>query len=176
MAHAFIAVGSNIEPAKNIRQALRLLAQSVRLIGISSFYRDPAVIHPEQPLFYNGVVAIETRLPPIELKWVVLRRIEAVLGRHRTEDKYAARTIDLDLISYEHRVLAAPQLTLPDPNILKRAFVAIPLAELAPDLVLPGSGVPIRQAARQLASNQLEPLDEFTRRLRAELLSHAGDF
>lgn len=176
MAQAFVAIGSNIAPAKNIRQALRLLAKSVRLTAISTFYRDPAIRHPEQPVFYNGVVSIETELPPVELKWGVLRPIEAALGRHRTEDKYAARTIDLDLILYDQRVLATAELTLPDPNILKRSFVAIPLAELAPDLVLPGSGVPIQQAAGQLASDRLELLDELTRQLRAELLIRAGDF
>ena len=101
MARAFIGVGSNIDPKKNIRQALRQLAQAVRLTGISTFYREPAIERPTEPAFYNGVVAIETDLPPMRLKQDVLRRIEADLGRRRDSDKYASRTIDLYLLLFD---------------------------------------------------------------------------
>jgi 2-amino-4-hydroxy-6-hydroxymethyldihydropteridine diphosphokinase len=139
MARAFIGIGSNIDPEKNIRQALRQLAQAVRLTAISTFYREPALEHPDEPAFYNGVVAIETDSPPMRLKQDLLRRIGADLGRRRGSDKYASRPIDLDLLLYDDCVLSNNQLTLPDPDILARAFVAIPLSELAPDLLLPVS-------------------------------------
>ena len=169
MARAFIAVGSNIEPEQNIRQALRLLAQSAHLAAVSTFYREPALGRPEQSPFYNGVVAAETPLPPAELKWSVLRRIEADLGRHRGADRYAARTIDLDLLIYEDCVTTTRDLVLPDPLIAERAFLAVPLAELAPELILPGSVLTIAEVVKRLANTDMQPLPEFTRGLRRDM-------
>ena len=171
MAWAFIGVGSNIAPEKNILEALRLLARSARIMSISTFYREPAIDRPSDPDFYNGVVAIDTELPPMTLKSKVLRKIEAALGRRRSADKYASRTIDLDLLVYGDLVLSSKQLTLPDPDILNRAFVAVPLAEIAPGLLVPGSGVPICQVAERLSKESMQPLGEFTRTLRKEFLS-----
>lgn len=173
MARAFIGIGSNIDPEKNIRQALGRLSQAANLTAISTFYREPALGRPDDPAFYNGVVAIETDLPPLRLKLDLLRGIEADLGRRRTSDKYASRTIDLDLLLYDDCVLSNNELTLPDPDILERAFVAIPLCELAPDLLLPGSGLPIRRVAERFAVVDMEYLQEFTRLLRNELLTPA---
>jgi 2-amino-4-hydroxy-6-hydroxymethyldihydropteridine diphosphokinase len=173
MARAFIGIGSNIDPEKNIRQALRRLTQAARLTAISMFYREPALGRPDDPAFYNGVVAIETDLPPLRLKQDLLRRIEADLGRRRTSDKYASRPIDLDLLLYDDCVLSNNELTLPDPDILERAFVAIPLCELAPDLLLPGSGLPIGRVAARFAVEDMECLPEYTRLLRNELLAPA---
>jgi 2-amino-4-hydroxy-6-hydroxymethyldihydropteridine diphosphokinase len=165
MARAFIGVGSNIAPEENIREALRRLAQSLRLVSISTFYREPAIGRPEDPDFYNGVVAIDTDLPPAKLKWTVLRPIEAALGRSRSTDKYAARTIDLDLLLYGNSVISSDELTLPDPDILTRAFIAVPLYEIAPTLVLPGSGVPIREIAERFSTERMQPMHEYTRTL-----------
>jgi dihydroneopterin aldolase/2-amino-4-hydroxy-6-hydroxymethyldihydropteridine diphosphokinase len=170
MAQAFIGVGSNIEPEKNIREALRRLGEYVQLTGISTFYVEPAIDGPEEPTFYNGVVAIETDLKPLNLKHEILRRIEAAMGRRRNATKNAPRTIDLDLLLYDDSALSNNDLSLPHPDILKRAFVAIPLYELAPDLVLPGSGLPVRQIVERFDATEMEPLREFTRLLRNELL------
>jgi len=170
VTRAFIGVGLNIGPEDNIREALRRLAQSTRLVSISTFYREPAIGHREQPDFYNGVVAIDTDLPPAMLKWQVLRPIEALLGRHRSADKYASRTIDLDLLVYGDSVVSSSELTLPDPDIRKRPFIAIPLSEVAPALILPDVRVPIREVAEQFNAESLQPLYEYTRRLRSELL------
>ena len=172
MARAFIGIGSNIDPERNIRQALGRLSQAAHLTAISTFYREPALGRPDEPAFYNGVVAIETDLPPLRLKHDLLKRIEADLGRRRTSDKYASRTIDLDLLLYDDCVLSNNELTLPDPDILERAFVAIPLCELAPDLLLPGSGLPIGRVAERFAVEDMECLHEYTRLLRYELLTH----
>jgi hypothetical protein len=100
-------------------------------------------------------------------------RVEADLGRRRSSDKYASRPIDLDLLLYDDCVLSNNQLTLPDPDILERAFVAIPLCELAPDLLLPGSGLPICRVAERFAAEDMECLAEYTRLLRNELLTPA---
>jgi 2-amino-4-hydroxy-6-hydroxymethyldihydropteridine diphosphokinase len=138
----------------NIREALRLLAKSASIVSISTFYREPAIDRREEPDFYNGVVAIDTDLPPITLKWNVLRAIEAALGRRRSADKYESRTSDLGLLIHGDSVLSSNELTLPDPDILERAFIAVPLSEIAPELVLPGFGVPIRQVAEQFGDRK----------------------
>jgi 2-amino-4-hydroxy-6-hydroxymethyldihydropteridine diphosphokinase len=171
VTRAFIGIGSNLTPEENIREALRRLAQSTRLVSISTFYRQPAIGRPEEPDFYNGVVAIDTDLPPAKLKWEVLRPIEAALGRRRSADKYASRTIDLDLLLYGDSVLSSNQLTLPDPDILRRAFIAVPLYEISPALMLPGSGHPIRQIAERFGRQSMQPLHEYTRQLQNELLA-----
>jgi len=99
MARVFVGVGSNIDPAENVPAALRLLAKEVRVVATSLFYETLPLGRPEQPAFYNGVVEIATDLPPDDLRQL-LRRIETQLGRRRSRDPYAARTIDLDLLLY----------------------------------------------------------------------------
>ena len=166
MPRAFIGVGSNIEPERNIRDALRRLAESVRIVSVSTFYQEPAIGRLEDPDFYNGVIAIETDLPPRILKNDLLRGIEAAVGRRRNGDKYGPRPIDLDLLLYGDVVLSSPDLTLPDPDIFKRAFIAIPLQEIEPDLVLPDSGLPIGRVVEELPPHPMQPLPEFTGQLR----------
>lgn len=169
MARVFVGVGSNLRPEENVREALRLLAREVRLAAVSTVYRTPALDRPHQPLFYNCAVEIETEMPPEELKRSVLRRIEQELGRVRGEDKYAPRTVDLDLLVYGDLVASSDDVVIPDPEIARRPFVAIPLAELAPDLELPGAGRRLREIAAELASCGLEPLADYTAALRREI-------
>ncbi len=169
MARAFIAVGSNIEPEENVRKAIRELASQVRIIGISTAYLTEPEGRPEQPLFYNLVVEIETNISPRELKYKIMRKIELDLGRKRMEDKYAPRTIDLDLILYDRLVEKSEDLSLPDPQILERPFLAIPLGELSPELVLPGIGLSITQVIARLKPKGMKALKDFTERLRKEI-------
>lgn len=171
MTLAFIGIGSNIEPAANVRAAIRSLARKTRLAAISTVYLAEALGRPEQPPYYNCVVAVETELSPTELKFGLLRGIENGLGRLRTQDKYAARTIDLDLIVYGDLMLDAEGVKLPDPEILERPFLAIPLFELAPDLVLAGYGLPISKVAASLTQDGMQPLKDYTGSLRKELLA-----
>ncbi|MCH8199734.1 MAG: 2-amino-4-hydroxy-6-hydroxymethyldihydropteridine diphosphokinase, partial [Chloroflexi bacterium] len=93
-AEAFIAVGSNINPAENILKALELLHRQVRVKAASTFYRTKPIERPGQADFRNGILLIETPAPATELKLEVLRFIESELGRVRQADKYAARAID----------------------------------------------------------------------------------
>lgn len=169
MARAFISVGSNIHPAKNVREAIHLLALRTRIVGISTVYQTEAEDRPEQPSYYNCLVEIVTEIPPIELKYEILRKIEEALGRERGADKYAPRTIDLDLIVYDDLVMETRELKLPDPQILSRPYVAIPLGELAPGLVLPGLGLGLEKAAEKLPRDQMEPLHRYTADLRKEM-------
>ncbi len=168
MARVFIGIGSNIEPAKNVRAAILSLAQQTRLVGISMVYRTDALDRPEQPPYFNCVVEIETEALPVEVKHGVLRPIEHRLGRQRSADKYAPRTIDLDLVVYDDLVMDADGIKLPDPDILRRPFLAIPLLELAPDLVVPGHGLCIGDVAAQLPRDGMEPLKDYSQSLKEE--------
>ena len=124
---------------------------------------------PEQPPYYNCVVEIETEAPPAEIKYGILRNIENDLGRKRTADKYAPRTIDLDLIVYGDLTMDAEGIRLPDPDILERPFLAIPLFELAPDMVLAGYGIRISEIAATLPQDGMKPLKDYTMLLREEI-------
>lgn len=168
MARAFLSVGSNIDPAGNVRRALELLCRHVRVAGISTVYLTPAEDGPEQPPYYNCVVEVETQIPPIELKYSILRRIEESLGRERTADKFAARTIDLDIVLYDDLIIKTDDLTIPDQQIQRRTFVALPLQELSPGLRIPGSGLSIAEIAASLPQSTMRPLKDFTEILRKE--------
>jgi len=169
MARAFIGIGSNIDPAENVQAAIRSLAQKTHLVGISMVYCTDALDRPEQPPYYNCVVEIETEAPPAEVKHGILRTIENNLGRKRTEDKYAPRTIDLDLIVYGDLTMDAEGIKLPDPEILERPFLAIPLFELAPDMVLAGYGLSIGEIAAKLPQDGMKPLKDYVKLLREEM-------
>lgn len=163
MPRVFIGIGSNIDPDTNVPRAIKLLRRDVHILAISTFYRTEAIGRSDQPPFYNGVVSIETDLSPTELKHCVLRRIEEELGRVRTDDKCAPRTIDLDILLYD---MLAESV---DSDIEKRAFLAIPLYELAPDLVLPGLDRSIKDIAASLENKVMKPLPELTGLLRREI-------
>lgn len=170
MARAFIGIGSNIDPADNVRAAVHALARQTRLVGISMVYLTDALGTAKQPPYYNCVVEIETHVTPAEIKFGILRNIENSLGRRRTEDKYAPRTIDLDLIVYGDLMIDAEGIRLPDPDILERPFLAIPLFELAPDLILPGFGSRISEIAARFPQDGIKPLEDYARLLRSELI------
>ncbi|MBM3240842.1 2-amino-4-hydroxy-6-hydroxymethyldihydropteridine diphosphokinase [Candidatus Poribacteria bacterium] len=166
---AYIAVGSNIEPEKNILNALGILKRYVRVKASSTFYRTMPLGRPEQAVFLNGVWHIETVKTARALKFDLLRRIEAELGRVRTDDKYAARTIDLDIAVYGDEVINEPDIHLPDPDIRHRPFIAIPLLELAPALALPDTGEQLSSLPVTQDRTGLEPLDVFTASLRERI-------
>ena len=168
MARVFIGVGSNVDAEKNVARGLRVLDAELGVRSVSTFYRTPALDRPQDPPYANGVIEVDDALGPAEAK-ALLQRIEHALGRERTEDRYAPRPIDLDLLLHGDRVLSSDALTLPHPDIRSRAFVAIPLLELAPDLALPDSGVALRSIVDSLPPYPMEPLRDLTRRLRSEV-------
>jgi len=165
-----VAVGSNIAPERNVPAALDMLAHQARLTGVSTFYRTAPLDRPEQPPFLNGVVRIETHQPARALKFQVLRAIERRLGRVRTEDAFAPRTIDLDIALYGHAVIDEPDLRVPDPDIRERPFLAIPLLELEPDLVLPDTGEELASLVQPEWASTMRPDESLTENLRANLL------
>lgn len=164
----YIGVGSNIRPRRNIGRAMRRLARLAAVTASSTFYRTEPEAYRKQARYLNGVWEVETDLRPKELKQV-FREIEASLGRRRSGDKYASRPIDLDILIYGDLVIDNDELTLPDPHIESRAFVSLPLLELAPELVLPGSGTPIREIAAAAEKGSMEPDSKLTHRLRRSL-------
>jgi 2-amino-4-hydroxy-6-hydroxymethyldihydropteridine diphosphokinase len=163
---AFIAVGSNVDAERNVADALELLGRHLRIVAVSRFYRTPALGAAGRPDFLNGVVEIETELKPAELKRQVLLEVEDALGRERRDDRNAPRTIDLDLVLYGDLVSDEAGIVLPAPEILERAFVALPLLELDQNLVLPGTITPLRELAAGLSSEQMEPAELFNARQR----------
>jgi len=132
---AYIALGSNLgERAALLRGALAALrcAGDVRVVAESAVYETSPVGGPAQPDYLNMVVAVETSLGPKALLERCLA-VEAEHGRVRRE-RWGARTLDLDLLSYGAETRQTEQLTLPHPRMAERAFVLVPLAEVAPEL------------------------------------------
>lgn len=116
-------------------------------MAVSSAYRNPAVGPKPQPEFLNAVAQLECEGNDVQLR-LQLRQIETELGRVRTEDKYAPRTIDLDLIWLAGA--SDQQQLFAEPDITERAHLAVPLAELAPDLRHPASGERLGTIAKRL--------------------------
>jgi 2-amino-4-hydroxy-6-hydroxymethyldihydropteridine diphosphokinase len=169
LPEVFIGVGSNVQPEAHIRKALTLLRQQVIIKALSTFYRTLPLGGPAaQASFINGVLIAETDLPPLELKNSVLRGIERRLGRRRSVDRYAPRPIDLDIILYSTLVTKEPGMLIPDPQLYDRPFLALPVSELAPDLVLPDSGMAIAAVAAKHTENAMKPLFGYTAKLRKE--------
>ena len=158
---AFIGLGSNLgDPAAQIRRALRALAAlpETRLVRQSSLYRNPPAGYLNQPEFINAVARIETRLAPRDLLEELLA-IERAHGRVR-DIPNGPRTLDLDILLYGERTVREPGLTIPHPRMLERAFVLLPLAEIAPETVVPGGGRSADLAARLDASGLVKLPDE----------------
>jgi 2-amino-4-hydroxy-6-hydroxymethyldihydropteridine diphosphokinase len=159
---AYIALGSNLgERAALLRGALGALQRSgdVRVTAESAVYETSPVGGPPQPDYLNMVVAVETSLGPEALLERCLA-VEAEHGRVRRE-RWGARTLDLDLLSFGAVVLRTERLTLPHPRLAERAFVLVPLAEVAPELKI-GDAMAGELAARcdRVGLRRLGPLAE----------------
>jgi 2-amino-4-hydroxy-6-hydroxymethyldihydropteridine diphosphokinase len=163
---AYIGVGSNINPSHHVRKALQVLALFTEVTGLSMVYRTPAESRKHQNAYYNCVVEIHTTLNPKKFKFELLRKIEELCGRIRTKDKFASRTIDLDLIIYDSKKIKSRDLTLPDPDILERPYLAIPLYELNPKLILPGYHLKISEIISNMKHAKMKPLINYTNRLK----------
>lgn len=138
---AYVALGSNIDsPHEQVLTAVRELDElaNTRVVARSALYRTAPVGYLDQPDFVNAVAKIATSLNPFDLLNALLE-IERAHGRSR-EFKNAPRTLDLDLLLYEDLVLEEPGLTLPHPRLHERAFVLVPLNDIAPTLKIPGRG------------------------------------
>ncbi|GAA5786596.1 2-amino-4-hydroxy-6-hydroxymethyldihydropteridine diphosphokinase [Chitiniphilus shinanonensis] len=141
MARAFVALGANLgRPDVQLRRALEMLAMlpDTWLVKASPFYASAPVGYAEQPDFVNAVAELDTVLTPQALI-EALFAIEALLGRTRSF-KNAPRVLDLDLLLYDQLRLDTSDLILPHPRMHERAFVLVPLADIDPDVMVPGFG------------------------------------
>ena len=147
---AYVALGSNLgERADYLRRALDSLGERVGpVIAVSSAYETDPVGIADQPLFLNAVCSLETGLGPERLLETLLE-IESDQGRVRTV-KDGPRTLDLDLLFYEDRVIDEPGLQVPHSRMGERAFVLVPLAEIAPELIHPVSCLTAREMLARL--------------------------
>jgi 2-amino-4-hydroxy-6-hydroxymethyldihydropteridine diphosphokinase len=160
MHSAFIGLGSNmVDPSAQVHQAMQAIDQlpDTRVLARSSLYRSAPVGYLEQPDFINAVVKIETALAPRALLQALLA-LEQQQGRTR-EFLNSPRTLDLDVLLYDDLQHHEHGLTVPHPQMHKRAFVLLPLLEIAPDCLIPGVG-PAQTAMRQCADQQLERLPD----------------
>lgn len=170
---AFIALGSNIQPEVHLQEAISHLLLSLgQMKAISRVYRSKPVGGREQPDFLNAAVLMRVSGEPALIR-TQLRKIETALGRVRTQDKYASRTMDLDLVLYGDRV--DPKFPLPDPEILTREHLAVPLAEIDPDFCHPITGEALETIAARLQRGGLQPDRKLSQQLSDLLAAGAHD-
>ena len=193
-ALAYVGVGSNIHPEENVVRALESLAETpgVTLTGISTFYRTGALSDPTDsaappdqglrdldPDFLNGVLELRTVLNPTDCL-ALFAAIERALGRERPGNRYAPRTMDLDLLLYGREAADEPDPIwqeigpggfLAHSDIEGRPFVAHPLLELAPNLILLPHGTPLQAFAASYDTPGGRPETAFTQTLRSRFLA-----
>jgi 2-amino-4-hydroxy-6-hydroxymethyldihydropteridine diphosphokinase len=169
MAHVFVAAGSNVAPYEHMTLATRELAREFPDIGFSPWYRNHAAGFDGAD-FINLVAGFTTELP-VEDLLPVLHRIETLCGRPRGAPRWAPRSMDLDVLLYGDLACQRPGLTLPRPDLLLRAYMLGPLADLAPDLLHPTARLtigelwrrfdhashPLTRIAAQLTSRRCDP-------------------
>jgi 2-amino-4-hydroxy-6-hydroxymethyldihydropteridine diphosphokinase len=147
---AWLLLGSNIRPEVNLVKAVDMLAGRFPLAAVSSVWQSPPADGSGQPDYLNAAVLLRTALPPEDLIAKVIVPIESALGRERSADKFAPRTIDIDLALYGERAGRYAGGILPHPDILRYAHFALPLAEISPDTLHPVTGEPLRTIAARL--------------------------
>jgi 2-amino-4-hydroxy-6-hydroxymethyldihydropteridine diphosphokinase len=159
MAEALIALGGNVgEVRVTFPRAIAMLCGMTQgaLLARSSDYLTPPWGDASQAPFINACIAIDTSLDPHALLFT-MHKIEKKFGRDRArEARWGPRTLDLDLLAYDDAVLSKPELTLPHPRLFERAFVLVPLAEIAPDR--PIAGQTPREALAKLSADGIVKL------------------
>lgn len=153
---AYLSLGSNLgDRIANLKQAINLLAeyQGVELIKISSVYETKPVGYTDQPDFLNTAIEVQTTLSPHELL-ALCNAVEDKLGRTRTI-KWGPRKIDIDILLFGGVYIDDEKLKIPHPYMMERAFVLAPLAEIAPEILLP-NGMTASESADKINKNGIE--------------------
>ncbi len=150
---AYLGLGSNMGNRQdNMNRALDLLSQRLRMGRVSSIYDTEPVGNTNQPRFLNLVCQIYTRLSPVALL-TATKGLERKLGR-ASGTSNSPRPIDIDILFYGDQVVKTPELVIPHPRLSERAFVLVPLVEIAPDLVHPISGKTVRELLQGITETQ----------------------
>ncbi len=155
---AYVGLGSNLgERAENLRRAVAELGRrdGISVAAVSSFIETEPVGGPPQPPFINAAARLLTRLEPRALLEALLA-VEDAFGRRR-EVRWGPRTLDLDLLLYGDRVIDEPGLTVPHPLMHERAFVLVPLGEIAPEATHPLLGKTVRELLAGLTEGDQAP-------------------
>lgn len=156
MHTAYLGLGSNLGDRRlNLEAAIQGLGTDIHVTSQSKAYETPAWGYEEQPSFLNMAVAAETNLPPSSLL-DRLKRLERRLGRTETF-RWGPRLIDMDILFYDDLILDTPGLVIPHPRVQERAFVLVPLAEIAPDLVHPVLGRTVRELLEAVDARGIRP-------------------
>jgi 2-amino-4-hydroxy-6-hydroxymethyldihydropteridine diphosphokinase len=159
MTEALLALGGNLGDAREtLARAIAALTEAgdIRLQARSSDYVTPPWGVEDQPPFVNLCIAVDTALTPQALL-ARAQAIERAFGRDRaSEQRWGPRTLDIDILTYDDLVLNEPELTLPHPRLFERAFVLVPLAEIAPDLLI--AGIRVRDALARLDTTGIKRL------------------
>lgn len=151
LSEAYIGLGSNLGSSlANLDAAIALMRRFAVDVQSSPVYRTSPQGFRNQPAFYNSVCRISTKLTPFQLMGRLLG-IEAAVGRHRTF-RNAPRILDMDILLYNRLVIESPPLVLPHPRMAERLFVLRPLADIAPQLMHPVSGLTVNEMLRALGS------------------------
>ncbi len=156
---SFIGVGSNLgEKIANIMKAIDTLSNSpdIALLKIASLYQTEPLGYCQQEFFVNTVIHVETSLIPRDLLRLLLD-IEDAMGRKRTV-RWGPRIIDLDILLFDSITVKERDLEIPHPRLTERAFVVVPLAEINPNIVLPGGDRAADLGARLMAQQQVTKL------------------
>jgi 2-amino-4-hydroxy-6-hydroxymethyldihydropteridine diphosphokinase len=159
MTHrVYLALGSNLgDRQENLRQAVEGIKGFAEVVGLSAVYETEPWGIEDQPHFLNQAAEIETELAPVELL-AALKLLERRMGR-RGGVRYGPRQIDLDILFYDEETLRLPELEIPHPRLHERAFVLVPLADLAPGLVHPHLGLTVQQMLGQVDRSGVKQAD-----------------
>jgi 2-amino-4-hydroxy-6-hydroxymethyldihydropteridine diphosphokinase len=168
MNTAYLSLGSNIEPEENMVAAVKLLAELTYLVAVSPVWETKPIGLTSQPNFLNAAAIVKTNLGVERFIENVAHNIERRTGRLRQPNKNVPRTIDIDLILFNRQVLQLEPHHIPSPDLLNRAFVAIPLASIAPDVYHPVTGQTLQEIA---AGFEIAPDDMQLRQRMSEAVS-----
>ena len=155
-ATIYLALGSNLgNRDNNLQNAREALPPFVTIEKKSTIYETPPWGYTEQPPFLNQVVSGKTDLLPLELL-AAIKKIESKLGRQKSF-RFGPRSVDIDILLYDELILVTSTLVIPHPRMLQRGFVLVPLAEIAPKLIIPGTSRTDKEHLQRVSIEGIHP-------------------